>query len=92
MVLLIAILLIAMSLSSCGFQLRGQAILPYKTLFIESTGYSQFATDLERAVRAGSGTTVVSSRDEAEAILKIVGEFQDNLILSLSARFRVLSF
>ncbi len=91
-VLLIAILLIAMSLSSCGFQLRGQATLPYKTLFIESTGYSQFATDLERAVRAGSGTTVVSSRDEAEAILKIVGEFQENRILSLSAGGRVREF
>ena len=91
-VLLIALFLVAMSLSSCGFQLRGQAAIPYKTIFIETVGYSQFASDLERAIRSGSQTKVVSKRDEAEAVLKITGELQENRILSLSSGGRVREF
>ena len=91
-VLVITILLIAMTLSSCGFQLRGQAAIPYKTLLIETTGYSLFANDLERAIRSGSETKVVQSRDAAEAVLKIVGEAQEKRILSLSSGGRVREF
>ena len=81
-----------MSLSSCGFQLRGQAAIPYKTLFIEATGYSLFANDLERAIRSGSETKVVSNRNEAEAVLRIVGELQEKRILSLSSGGKVREF
>ena len=91
-VLLIVLFFFAMSLSSCGFQLRGQAAIPYKTIFIETAGYSQFAGDLERAIRSGSQTRVVSKRDEAEAVLKITGELQENRILSLSSGGRVREF
>ena len=87
-----AILLIAMTLSSCGFQLRGQAAIPYKTLFIETTGFSQFANDLERAIVSGSDTKVVHIRSEADAILKIVGELQDSRIISLSSGGKVREF
>ena len=90
--LVIAIILIAMTLSSCGFQLRGQAAIPYKAIFIETVGYSQFASDLERAIRSGSQTKVVSSRAEAEAVLKITGELQENRILSLSSGGKVREF
>ena len=81
-----------MTLTSCGFQLRGKAAIPYKTLFIEATGYSLFANDLERAIRSGSETKVVHSRDEAEAVLKIVGEIQEKQILSLSSGGKVREF
>lgn len=90
--LLIAIFVVATSLASCGFHLRGQAAIPYKTLFIETNGYSSYALDLERAIRSGSETKVVHSRDEAEAILKIVGEVQEKRILSLSSAGRVREF
>ena len=88
----IAILLVAMTLSSCGFQLRGQAAIPYKTLFIETNGYSLFANDLERAIRSGSKTKIVSSRDEAEAVLKIISEVQEKQIIALSSAGKVLEF
>lgn len=89
---LVAILVVAALLSSCGFQLRGQANIPFKTVFIETSGYSLFANDLERAIRAGSNTKVVRNRDEAEAILKIVGESQEKRILSLSSGGKVREF
>ena len=90
--LVIAMLCIAMTIASCGFQLRGQAALPYKTLFIETPGYSLFANNLERAILSGSETKVVEDRDQAEAILKIVGESQDKRILSLSSGGKVKEF
>ena len=81
-----------MLLSACGFQLRGQALIPYKTLFIEVTGYSLFANDLERAIRSGSQTRIVNSREESEAVLKVLGESQEKHILSLSSAGRVREF
>jgi LPS-assembly lipoprotein len=88
----LAIVVIAMTLSSCGFQLRGQAAIPYKTLFIETAGYSPFANSLEQAIVAGSETKVVQDRDEAQAVLKIVGESQDKRIIALSSGGKVLEF
>ena len=84
--------LAAMLLSACGFQLRGQALIPYKTLFIEVTGYSLFANDLERAIRSGSQTRIVNSREESEVVLKVLGESQEKHILSLSSAGRVREF
>ncbi len=84
--------LAALLLSACGFQLRGQAFIPYKTLFVEVTGYSLFANDLERAIRSGSQTRIVNSREESEAVLKVLGESQEKHILSLSSAGRVREF
>jgi LPS-assembly lipoprotein len=90
--LAIVLLCLTMALSSCGFQLRGQAAIPYKTLFIETAGFSQFASDLERAIKAGSETKVVHSKEEADAVLRILGESQEKRILSLSSGGRVREF
>jgi LPS-assembly lipoprotein len=90
--LVIAILLIAMTLSSCGFHLRGHAAIPYKLLFVETTGYSIFANELERAIRSGSKTKIAQNRNDAEAVLKIIAESQERYILSLSAGGRVREF
>ncbi len=85
-------LVIAMTLSACGFQLRGQAALPFETIHVEAPGFSPFAKDLERAIRSGSKTRIVASRDQAEAVVQIVGESQEKLILSLSSGGKVREF
>jgi LPS-assembly lipoprotein len=81
-----------MTLPSCGFQLRGQVAIPFETIFVETPGYSAFANDLERAIRSGSVTRIVGGRDEAEAVLSIIGEAQEKQILSLSSAGRVREF
>jgi len=73
----IATLVVAMTLSACGFQLRGQAAIPFQTVRVEAPGFSAFANDLERAIRAGSKARIVDSRDQAEAVVQIVGESQE---------------
>jgi LPS-assembly lipoprotein len=74
-------------LAACGFHLRGSAALPYETLHI--AGSPSFATQLARAVRAGSSTRVVASPKEAQVTLQIVGEQSERVILSLSGSGRV---
>ena len=91
-VVVIAILLIAVTLSSCGFRLRGQAAIPYKSLFVETSGYSAFANDLERAILSGSETKIAQNRGDAQAVLKIVGESKQKIILSLSTGGKVRQF
>jgi LPS-assembly lipoprotein len=90
--LVIATFLVAMTISACGFQLRGQAPIPFETMRVESPAFSAFANDLERAIRLGSKTRIVDSRDQAEAVVQIVGESQEKIILSLSSGGKVREF
>lgn len=82
----------ALLLASCGFQLRGQASLPFSTLYVQAAPLSPFALQLKRAVQAASATRITDRADQAEAILQIMGEFQEKDILSLGAGGRVREF
>jgi LPS-assembly lipoprotein len=86
------VLFLAATLSACGFKLRGQAEIPYKTLYVETAGYSAFVNDLERAIKSGSQTRIVANRADADAILRILGESQEKLILSLSSGGKVREY
>jgi LPS-assembly lipoprotein len=78
--------------AACGFQLRGTATLPFSTLYVQAAPTSQFATQLRRAVRAGSGTRIADRPEQAEAILQIMHELQEKQILSLSGGGRVSEY
>jgi LPS-assembly lipoprotein len=82
----------ALLLSACGFHLRGQAALPFHTLYVQSAPTSAFALDLKRAVRAGTDTRITDRADQAEAVLQILTELQEKEILSLSSGGRVSEF
>lgn len=79
-------------LAACGFQLRGTATLPFSSLYVQAAPTSVFATQLKRAVLAGSGTRIAERPEEAEVILQIIGEQQEKQILSLSGGGRVSEF
>ena len=82
----------ALLLSACGFHLRGQAALPFNTLYVQAAPTSVFALQLKRAVQAGSATRVTTRPGEAEAVLQILNELQEKVILSLGAGGRVREF
>jgi LPS-assembly lipoprotein len=82
----------ALLLSACGFHLRGQAALPFHTLFVQAAPTSPFALQLKRVVQAGSATRVTERADQAEAVLQILNELQEKEILSLAASGRVREF
>lgn len=79
-------------LSACGFQLRGAAILPFDSLYVQAAPSSQFAVQLKRAVAAGNQTRIVDRPDDAHVVLQIMNELREKQILSLSGGGRVREY
>src|SRR6185295_15519504 len=82
----------ALLVTACGFHLRGQATLPWHTIYVQAQPLSPFALQLKRAVQSGSSTKVIDRVDQAEAILQILYELQEKEILSLGSGGRVREF
>ena len=80
----------ALTAAGCGFQLRGQAELPFETLFIP--GNTPLVVELKRNVVAGSKTRLVASPGEAQAVLGFTQELRDKIILSFNTAGRVSEY
>jgi LPS-assembly lipoprotein len=85
------VLLAALSLAGCGFQLRGAAPLPFDTLYVPGAG-GGIALDLKRNIQAGSNAKVVDEAKQADAVLQFTREERQKVILSLTATGRVREF
>jgi LPS-assembly lipoprotein len=77
-------------LAGCGFKLRGEAELPFKTIAVSPQ--SPLGVSVSRNINAGTNAKVVDSPKEAEAILIITGETRDKVILSLNSQGRVREY
>ena len=84
----IVLAVLALTLSACGFQLRGTSSLPFETLYIPKAD-AGIALDLKRYIQSGSRTVVVNDPKSAEAQLDLSGETKFRNILSLSGAGRV---
>lgn len=85
-------LLFTMLLAACGFQPRGEANLPFDTLYVQAPTGSQFATQFRRMVSAGSSTRIIDNAKSAEATLVLISEKREKNILSLSGGGRVSEY
>jgi LPS-assembly lipoprotein len=88
----VLVLFAVLTLSACGFQLRGsgsQAGLPFKTIYIGLPDTSSLGTELKRYIRAGNGTTVVADPKAAQAVLEVLSESREKAVLSLNSQGRV---
>jgi len=81
------LLVAAAFLAGCGFQLRGQASLPFETLYIP--GATPLAVELKRNVTASSKTRLVDSPDKAQAVLAFTDESRDKTILTFTSAGKV---
>ena len=89
---LLALLAAAVLLAGCSFHLRGQATMPFHTLYLKATNPgTQFIKELRRNLEANN-VTLVDSAAQADVILDIVSEIPDKQILSLSGSGRVNEF
>lgn len=86
------ILLFALVLSACGFQLRGSYNLPWETLHIGLPENSELYFQIKRGIEAGSQTKVIPDAKQANASLVILRNDQHKSILSLSAKGLVREF
>lgn len=88
----IFVLLFTLLLSACGFHLRGQAPMPFGSMYIQSAnGNAPLVTELKHAL-AANGVQIADSSDQAELTLHIVSDVMDKQILSLSGSGHVLEY
>ena len=84
-------------LAACGFKLRGSAELPgyrlpFATIALSLPPTSEFHAQLKRTIEASSPGTRVVDVKEAEAILTVLGDTSQKVILSLSGAGRAREY
>jgi LPS-assembly lipoprotein len=77
-------------LPACGFHLRGQAQLPFETLYIPGT--NPLVVELKRNVAAASKARLVDTPKDAQAVLGFTQEVREKTILSFNAAGRVSEY
>lgn len=81
---------LCVAIAGCGFKLRGEAELPFKTIAVSPQ--SALGVSVSRNINAGTNAKVVDNPKDAEAILIITGETRDKVILSLNSQGRVREY
>lgn len=61
-------------LAGCGFHLRGSYSLPFEKLYLAMPENDPFTVMLTRNLKAQSGVEIVSSPQEAQAILSVLSQ------------------
>lgn len=84
------IAVLALLLSACGFHLRGDAKMPFATLYIEAPG-SPLISELRDNLQA-SHIQLVSKADQADVVLNIAYDLPEKQILTLGGSGRVSEF
>ena len=89
---MIALFLTTILLTACGFHLRGQAAMPFDTLYLNAANPgTPFIADLRQSLEANH-VKLVNSADKADLTLDIVSEIADKQILTLGGSGRVNEF
>jgi LPS-assembly lipoprotein len=83
------ILALAGSLAACGFQLRGQAPLPFASAYVDA-GQGGLADRLRRQLDARQ--KLAPAREGAEIVVRLGQERRDKSILSLSGAGKVREY
>jgi len=88
------VLALSILIAGCGFQLRGTLTgkLPYQTLHITVPENTDLGLMLRRYLGTQSGTRLVATRQEAEAIFEQVGDIREKGILSVNAQGQVREY
>lgn len=89
---LLALLFAAALLAGCGFHLRGQAGMPFTTLYLDTPNpNSPFSKELRRNLEANN-VKLLNTAEQADVVLNIISEIPDKQILSLAGSGRVNEF
>jgi len=93
-----AVLAVALTVSACGFHLRGDGghyTLPFPTMYVGLPESSPLAIDLKRNIRANGGTTVVNAARDADGVIEVLSDpekTRTKSILTLNRNGRVSQY
>jgi len=86
------LILTALLLTACGFHLRGQAGMPFSTLYIDAVNPgTALVADLRRNLEANK-VKLVNAADQADVVLNITNEVSDKQVLTLAGTGRVTEY
>ena len=85
-------LLASGALAACGFRPAGSIAVPFKSLYVAAPDYSSFGAEFKRYVESGGRTQLAANPANADAVLEILNEQQEKVILSLSSAGRVQEY
>lgn len=83
---------VLLMLASCGFRLRGEADLPFETIYVQGTPTSPFTIQLKRLIASGTKAQLADTPKDAQVVLQILNERRDKEILALSGGGRVREY
>ena len=89
---ILAIVVLGLVTAACGFQLRGQATLPFETLYVAIPDISPLGIELKRNIIAGTHTKLARDPAEAQATLSVTSEERGKTILSFDTSGQVREF
>ena len=93
-----ALLAVALTVSACGFHLRGDGghyTLPFPTMYVGLPEASPLAIDLKRNIRANGGTAIVGAAKDADGVIEVLSDpekTRTKTILSLNSNGRVRQY
>ena len=79
-------------LAGCGFKLRGQRPLPFESIYLGMSAYSELAAAIRREIRANGGTRIADKPEDAQVRLEVQADIKDKLILALNTQGRVREY
>ena len=80
------------TVAACGFHIRGEAALPFRSLAIVGGEGSSLVVELRRTLRGNAKIDIVDVPERADAVLYIITNQNDKSILTLSGGGRVREF
>ncbi len=90
-----AALALVLVLAGCGFHLRGAGDnynFPFKSLYLGFAENSSLGIELSRNLRATGGVAIARDVKSADAIIEVLSETRDKVILSLNFQGRVREY
>ncbi|MCX9155841.1 LPS assembly lipoprotein LptE [Niveibacterium sp. 24ML] len=85
-------LALSLLIGACGFHLRGAQPLPFQSIYLSVSAYSEAGAQLRRQIAANGTTRIVDKPEDAEVKLLIVGDAKEKVILSLDTKGRVREY
>lgn len=85
------LLICLLSLTACGFHLRGIGSVPFETLYIQDSGAPSISRDLRRSLKA-NGVKILPTAKGAQGSLDMMSETGEKRILSLASNGRVREY
>jgi LPS-assembly lipoprotein len=83
--------MVALCLSACGFQLRGDPSVGLKALQVSAVGPSQVAAEIRRTLATGP-TRVVSNAKDAAPQLRVLQEVRDKSVATITGTGSVFEY